>query len=162
MRRRRAISPSGTPDAKPPYVSSPGHAEGKAAGVRILVVEDDQAVRTLICAMLSQLGYEILEAGDGEDGLRIWEKHRDGIALVITDVVMPRMDGRDLARRIQEIHPGVLVIFMSGYSEAPIIEDIECMGAGFLPKPFTVVMLAATVRGALGKMPPGPPDGVNV
>ena len=121
------------------------------ASAKILVVEDEEPVRTLICAMLSQNGYEILAAGDGEEALSLWRSHQSRIAVVLTDVVMPRMSGPELARRIREVTPQTSVIFMSGYSEEPVIDVAVGPDYAFLAKPFTAMDLHAVVRGAIEK-----------
>lgn len=116
---------------------------------KILVVEDEQPVRTFIRAVLAQDGYEILEASNGEEALNLWLSDRHSIRVVLTDVVMPRMGGPELARRIRESTPETVVIFMSGYSDEPVFEHAGGLVYRFLPKPFTPVDLAEAVRGAL-------------
>lgn len=123
-----------------------------ASGHRILVVEDEEPVRTLICAMLAQSGYEILEASNGEEALSVCEACRQPISVVLTDVVMPRMGGPELARRIKETAPETAVIFMSGYADHPVVEGAGDFDYVFIAKPFTSVDLTRTVRGVLERL----------
>lgn len=114
----------------------------------ILVVEDAESIRKLVCAMLSQDGYRCLEAADGAQALEIVEG-AEAIHLVLTDVVMPQMGGTELARRLALLRPEVPIIFMSGYNEDPLVRRVECVPGIFLPKPFTAAALTVKVRQAL-------------
>jgi len=83
----------------------------------ILVVEDEQMVRELVCSLLQGHGYHILEAETGAEALEIWRTHKDRIDLVLTDLVMPdRINGRELAEKLWKDRPDLKVIFTSGYS----------------------------------------------
>jgi len=117
----------------------------------ILLVEDDDIVRNLTGRVLTSLGYRVLAARGGENALRIMEDRRGDIDLVLTDIVMPGMSGRELFERVGALHPGVKVIYMSGYSddEAGKGDDAE-PEAGFLRKPFSRDELAKAVRRRLG------------
>lgn len=119
---------------------------------KILVVEDEQPVRAFIRTVLAQDGYEILEAGNGEEALDVWRSHRDGIRVVLTDVVMPKMGGPELALRIKESVPGIAVVFMSGYSDEPLFERAGELVYRFLPKPFTPMALTEAIRDALNSL----------
>jgi CheY-like chemotaxis protein/anti-sigma regulatory factor (Ser/Thr protein kinase) len=114
----------------------------------ILVVEDESAVRSVMCRSLRARGYEILEAKNGEDALLIAEKHNAPIHLVVTDVVMPEMGGTELFSHLRRWYPTMRTLFISGYTKGAIPEEaLEAGGgAGFLPKPFTLDQLAAEVR----------------
>jgi two-component system cell cycle sensor histidine kinase/response regulator CckA len=114
----------------------------------ILVVEDAEAVRKLVCTMLSHDGYQCLEAADGAQALEVVER-AGNIHLVLTDVVMPEMGGPELARRLAVLRPEVRIIFMSGYTEDPLVHRVEKLSAIFLPKPFTAAALTGKVRQAL-------------
>jgi two-component system, cell cycle sensor histidine kinase and response regulator CckA len=116
----------------------------------ILVVEDAETIRKMVCAMLSQSGYRCLDACDGEEALRLLESAPDSIDLVLTDVMMPKMGGPELARRLSSLRPDLRIIFMSGYSEDPIVRTIERSPSIFLAKPFTAAALLEKVRRALG------------
>lgn len=116
----------------------------------ILLVEDDPSVRLMARRMLTGLGYTVLEAANGAEALQVARKHGAAIDLLITDVVMPRMNGRELARRLAEICPGVKTLYMSGYTENAIAHNhILDEGAHFLQKPFARKVLARKVREAL-------------
>ncbi|MFW5854862.1 MAG: PAS domain S-box protein [Thermodesulfobacteriota bacterium] len=116
----------------------------------ILVVEDNAMVRNLACRILKRGGYTVLTAADGGDALRRMEDHPDPIHLLLTDVVMPDMDGKELSRLASERYPGLKVIFMSGYTENVIahhgVLDTEIR---FLQKPFSVDSLTEKVRRTL-------------
>jgi two-component system cell cycle sensor histidine kinase/response regulator CckA len=134
--------------AEPPApVPEPVAAQGVET---ILVVEDQQNVRGIISEILRRSGYQVLEATDGGEALLICESHPGPIHLVLTDVVMPGMNGRDLARRIEPLKPGAKVLFMSGYTGG-VIDNVGAPGAGFahLQKPFTPESLARKVRQTL-------------
>ncbi len=116
---------------------------------RILLVEDEDAVRTFSSRALLNKGYEMLEAESGEDALSVMAEQEDKyIDLLITDVIMPNMDGPTLAQRMRQDSPGLKIIFISGYTEEKLKEH---MGENiwFLPKPFTLKQLAAKVKEAL-------------
>jgi two-component system, cell cycle sensor histidine kinase and response regulator CckA len=123
----------------------------RAAGAgTVLVVEDEAMVRGMIRKYLAASGYEMLEAETGEEGLRICEQHPTPIHLLLTDVVMPGMDGRQLAERVIALRPETKVLFMSGYPEhAAVRHGVLERGSLFLPKPFTMDTLAGQVRAAL-------------
>jgi two-component system cell cycle sensor histidine kinase/response regulator CckA len=110
----------------------------------ILVVEDADAIRKMVCAMLTQNGYRCLEAVDGADALGLLDGH--DIHLVLTDVVMPNMGGAELARHIVRAWPDMRIIFMSGYTEDPLVSAIRGARSIFLPKPFTAADLLNKVK----------------
>jgi two-component system cell cycle sensor histidine kinase/response regulator CckA len=116
----------------------------------LLVVEDDETVRRLMVRILEQRGYQVLEAGDGEQALKVLTAREAEIGLVLTDMVMPRMGGRELAARIRAGRPGFPVICMSGHTDEALSRtgDIE-PGILFLRKPLRPETLAAKVREAL-------------
>jgi len=119
-------------------------------GERILLVEDESAVRNLGEMMLKSLGYQVISAGGPMDALKLMELETEKIELLITDVVMPEMNGRDFASRIQTRFPDIKIIFMSGYT-ANVIAHRGVLGEGvnFLQKPFTVNALASKLRSVL-------------
>ena len=127
----------------------------------ILVVEDAETIRKMVCAMLRQAGYRCLDASDGEEALGLVERAPDSIDLVLTDVVMPRMGGAELARRLASVRPDLRVVFMSGYCEDPIVRTIERSPSIFLAKPFTAAALMGKVRESLVHPWPGLPQ-VNI
>jgi CheY-like chemotaxis protein len=116
------------------------------SGECILVVEDDTDVRTYVTETLADLGYDVLDAGGGDDALRLIEQHQ-AIALLLTDVVMPGMNGRKLAEEARARRPGLKVLFMTGYSRNAIVHQGRLdPGVDLIQKPLTSDVLAATVR----------------
>jgi len=113
----------------------------------ILLVEDDSAVRGLAMVVLSRFGYSVLEASNGEEALALLATKPDvRVALLITDLVMPRMGGVELARRVEEIYPGTKVLFSSGYPDQTVPMDGVGGRCGFFEKPFIPRNFAAKVR----------------
>ena len=121
------------------------------AGETILLVEDEEAVRALAEMVLRELGYQVLSAGNGLEALQLVHQHRDRrIDLLLTDVVMPQMGGRELAERLRKADPNLKVIFTTGYTaEAEWITSSLSREIFYLPKPFTPVILSQKVREAL-------------
>ncbi len=116
----------------------------------ILVVEDEKMLRHLAVKVLRQYGYEVLEAENGESALNICEEHESPIHMVLTDVVMPGMNGHELAKRLDSITPKTRVLFMSGYTDKTIIKHhILSPQMHFLQKPFKPMDLAIKVREVL-------------
>ncbi len=117
----------------------------------ILLVEDEESVRQLVRDTLVGKGYHVIESDNGESGLAAALKHKGKIDLVITDVVMPGMGGREMVKQLAQSRPGARVLYLSGYTEDAIISDgsIES-GTAFLQKPFTLQNLSRKVREVLG------------
>jgi PAS domain S-box-containing protein len=116
----------------------------------ILLVEDEPAVRALAAQTLQARGYAVIEAMNGEEALRLVKGREAQIRLLITDVVMPQMNGKELAERLQALHPGMKVLYSSGYTENTIVHHgVLKPGIAFLSKPFTPTMLAGKVREVL-------------
>ena len=120
----------------------------------VLLVEDEDAVRALAREVLRRHGYVVLEARHGLDALRTAERHQDPIHLMITDVVMPHMSGRDLAQRFAEVRPNMKVLFMSGYTDHAVVHRDLTPGSAFLQKPFTPKGFARKVRSLLDEKGP--------
>ncbi|MGA3043720.1 MAG: response regulator [Bryobacteraceae bacterium] len=125
----------------------------------ILVVEDGDAVRNLVCLMLVQNGYRVLEARDGHHALRVCRTYSGPIELVLTDLVMPNMQGADLAEHLHRAHPDLRILLMSGYTDLPVVQRFGRDSVAFLPKPFTSVELVAKVRQVLDSPWDGLPAG---
>jgi two-component system, cell cycle sensor histidine kinase and response regulator CckA len=116
----------------------------------VLLVEDDEAARGLWQEMLQTLGYRVLAASNGTQAVEMGSEHAGRIDLLLTDVVMPRMGGRELHEILAEAHPGLRVIFMSGYTADTILrQGIAETGRPFLQKPFTAQQFARKVRETL-------------
>jgi two-component system, cell cycle sensor histidine kinase and response regulator CckA len=125
-------------------------AEPVGGSETILVVEDDDEVRRLAVEILAEYGYRVMEAKNGEGALQIFEHHAGQIDLVVTDVVMPAMGGRELSHHVGRSGPATRIVFMSGYpGEMTIPADAPDAGLFFLAKPFAPRALADKVREAL-------------
>ncbi len=119
---------------------------------KILVVEDEEEVRKLAARILRRQGYEVLEASNGDEALLVCKKWEKSVYLLITDVVMPGMNGHTLADRLALFHPEMKVLYMSGYTDNAIVHHgILRKGVNYIQKPFTVDGLARKVREALDK-----------
>jgi CheY-like chemotaxis protein len=117
----------------------------------VLLVEDEESVRQLVRDTLSAKGYCVIEAEDGEAGLAAASLHDGKIDLLITDVVMPGMGGRELVKQLAQLRPEAKVLYLSGYTEDAILSDGTIdHGAAFLQKPFTLQNLSRKVRDVLG------------
>ncbi|MBP3954813.1 PAS domain S-box protein [Gemmata sp. G18] len=116
----------------------------------VLVVEDDAAVRALTRHILQSAGYAVLEAAGGDEALRVAADHAGRIDLLVTDVVMPGLGGRAAAERLAERHPGLRVLFVSGYTDDAVVRHgVLHESVNFLQKPFTPAALAWKVREVL-------------
>jgi DNA-binding response OmpR family regulator len=116
----------------------------------ILVVEDDEAVRRTTAAMLDALGFTVLVASDCREALALAGRQDSGVDLLLTDVVMPELSGKELCERLRVVRPHLEVLYMSGYTadviaHHGILED----GVHFIQKPFTMDDLARAIRTAL-------------
>ncbi|MDB4952300.1 MAG: Histidine kinase, partial [Gemmatimonadetes bacterium] len=140
-----------------------GGGEREAAvpgrGETVLIVEDEVTVRNLAGRVLSRAGYAVREANDGYEALRVAEDLAAPLDLLLTDVVMPRMRGAEVARRVRELRPGTRVLFFSGDAEATAGGlDVELPGINFIEKPFTPEALARKVREVLDGPPAAAPE----
>ncbi len=132
-------------------------AKRRSAAVRpaggsetVLLVEDEEAVRALSRSILESYGYRVLEAEGPHAAMEMAQRHETPIQLILTDVVMPDMDGADLVSRLAPLHPEAKVLFMSGYTDDAVVRHgMITEGGHFLQKPFTPASLAAKVREVL-------------
>jgi two-component system cell cycle sensor histidine kinase/response regulator CckA len=130
-------------------VAAPEDTEADLTGTaRILLVEDEDAVRTFSTRALTNKGYEVVTAEHGEAGWAVFKEQTKPFDLLITDVMMPGMDGPTLAKEIRAVMPQLKIIFVSGYTEEKL-KDTLGEGIYFLPKPFTLKQLAAKVKEVL-------------
>ena len=129
-------------------------AEAQRGQETILVVEDTDDVRRMICQILLQQGYRVLEASNGHEALELCSSY-DDIHLLLTDVLMPRMDGGELAEHVRRLNPRLPMIFMSGYADDDVVRRATRLAA-FLAKPFTSATLTRKIREVLdGPRPEG-------
>jgi CheY-like chemotaxis protein len=129
------------------------HTDDTHGWETVLLVEDEDAVRALAREVLRRHGYVVLEARHGVDALRVAERHTDDIHLMVTDVVMPHMSGRDLAERLSTVRPTMKVLFMSGYTDHAVMHRDLTPWSAFIQKPFTPETFARKVRTVLDAEP---------
>jgi two-component system, cell cycle sensor histidine kinase and response regulator CckA len=129
--------------------SSARRPERPPGGYTVLVVDDEEAVRQLACRMLTWTGYQCLEARHGREALATIEEHNGPVHLVLTDIKMPGMNGRELGREIEQRWPGKPILYMSGFASEIFRSGLLEPGAPFLAKPFTQDDVAAKVRALL-------------
>jgi two-component system cell cycle sensor histidine kinase/response regulator CckA len=119
---------------------------------RVLLVEDEDAVRAFAVRALTRQGYKVLEAASGLEALEVMEREAGGVDIVVSDVVMPEMDGPTMYNELRKSHPDIKVIFVSGYPDEAFRKRIsEGAQVAFLPKPFTLPELAAKVKEELAR-----------
>lgn len=118
-------------------------------GEEILLVEDDKLVRSVIVEVLQNYGYKMLTASNGQEGFETFKNNNKTLNLVIADVIMPKMNGIELAREIEKENPGTKILFMSGYSEQ--VNNLEEMGVNYIKKPFDPLDLVKKIRYVLDK-----------
>ncbi len=136
-----------TPESASPAQSPLSENAGSET---VLLVEDEESVRELVRETLRSRGYKVLEAENGEAGLRLAETCQERIDILITDVVMPGIGGRELAKKLAALRPGIAVLYLSGYTEDAVFNaGSMAPGTAFLQKPFTLQTLARKVRDVL-------------
>ena len=113
----------------------------------VLVVEDEESVRALACRILRERGYVVIEAADGIEALRLAENHAGQLHLILTDIVMPGMSGKNLVSNLETARPGIKSLYMSGYTEGTIVhQGVLDSNVAFIQKPFTSKDLVRKVR----------------
>jgi signal transduction histidine kinase/CheY-like chemotaxis protein len=144
-RHRGAVEP------RPIEATLPANVEQALTGAeRILLVEDEPQVRTVAARVLRQAGYRVLEATNGRDGVQLARRERGRIDLIVTDVVMPEMGGREMVDLVRVFIPGAAVLFVSGYTAGALSTPTDpAPDAAFLQKPFAPTELLAAVRARL-------------
>ncbi|MCI0545566.1 MAG: ATP-binding protein, partial [Actinobacteria bacterium] len=132
-------------------IPTPGPTKAARPGVEtVLLVEDEESVRTMVSDLLIDTGYKVLEARHGIHALEVAAEHQGPIHLLITDVVMPQMGGGELAQRLTALRPGVRVLFMSGYTDDAIVRHgVLERGTAFIQKPFSLQIFTRRIREVL-------------
>ena len=134
------------PPARPEIAEPPSDARLET----VLLVEDEGGIRALVRKILRRQGYEVLEAAGGEEAIRTALSHIGRIDLLLTDVMMPGINGRELADRLRQTMPHLRVLFISGYTNERSLYSAELPeGTEFLQKPFTLTTLLEKVRKVL-------------
>lgn len=115
----------------------------------IIVVDDDPAVRRIASRILTEEGFSVLEAADGDEALRLAEEHGRNVSLIVTDIVMPRVNGIELLERLSRSRPSLPVVLMSGYTSQELMGRALAVPCGVLRKPFAPEVLLEEVRRCL-------------
>jgi two-component system cell cycle sensor histidine kinase/response regulator CckA len=137
------------PTVAPAHVEVPSTSSSRGT---IMLVEDEAAVREATKRMLRKFGFTVIEARDGEEALKLWQREGTTVDVVLTDVVMPTMGGAELARVLRERCPDLRVVFMSGYTQGTLEPSaMDGNSTRFLPKPFTADQLVGTLRELVGE-----------
>jgi two-component system cell cycle sensor histidine kinase/response regulator CckA len=133
---------AGKPDAAPVVPSADLTGQGT-----ILLVEDEEGLRALNARGLVSRGYSVLEAGNGVEAIEVLQKNGGQVDLVVSDVVMPEMDGPTLLKELRKRNPALKIIFVSGYAEEAFAKSLpQGEQFSFLPKPFTLKQLVGAVK----------------
>ena len=134
-------------DAPAPVETASSAPPARGGHETVLLAEDDAAVREVAGEALSQRGYRVLRAPDGQTALELAAAHAGEIAILVTDLVMPGMSGRELAEALTALRPGLQVLYISGYTDDAVVRHgILAEGLAYLQKPFSAEALAAKVR----------------
>jgi two-component system, response regulator len=137
-------------EALPDRIMREGTVPPARGSETILLVEDEAAVRVAARRILDRFGYHVIEAPGAEEALALAVKHGEPVHLLLTDIVMPRMSGRELAKVFTRLHSEARVVFMSGYTDDDVLRrDVSRTGTWYLQKPFSADALARKVREAL-------------
>jgi CheY-like chemotaxis protein len=149
--------PANVPEliAEPEPASAGPAAKGRKE--TILLVEDEEILRMWVKAVLLQFNYQVVEAANGAEALRVWEEHAGKFALLLTDMVMPEgMTGSELAKQLKSREPRLKVIYTSGYSSEIMGSNSDLRDTPFLPKPYSAPQLTRLVRECLDHKPTVP------
>jgi PAS domain S-box-containing protein len=148
--------PLAAPSARPAERAAPGAASGAVAGT-ILLVEDEDAVRLTAQRTLERMGLVVMSACDGEEALELFERHGEDLACALVDVMMPRVSGDEVCRRMRARLAGLPILVMSGYHAGAITDRLAGVVDAVVQKPFTPAGLQEAVRRALSRAPESAP-----
>jgi CheY-like chemotaxis protein len=138
------------PAPEAPPAPRPGVLSVSSLGSEVvLLAEDNDMLRTLATTFLRRHGYQVLAVADGQEAVEEYERHRGRVSAVVLDLMMPRLSGRDVLRRLRAIDPAVRVVFASGYSDTQLSEEEQASVQGFVNKPYRERDLVRAVRAAL-------------
>jgi signal transduction histidine kinase/CheY-like chemotaxis protein len=149
----RLEAPAAPPGPTPSRVAGPVGSE------TILLADDNDMIRTLAATFLRQSGFQVLLAGDGQEAVEVFRREHDRVQLVVLDMRMPRLSGREALTHLRQIDPGVRVLFASGYADTPPGEGEQAGVLGFIAKPYRQHDLVQAVRQALDRPRPERPSG---
>jgi two-component system, cell cycle sensor histidine kinase and response regulator CckA len=148
----RAYIPATETPAEQPFVQTPSPRIGR--GEAVLVIEDDEDMRALTVRILTQNGYSVVSADRGATAVTMLEDPANFFDLILTDVVMPEMSGREVAKQAATLRPELPVLFMSGYAEDLVTDDnTKSKRFDVVEKPFTQAALLGSVAAAIGRKP---------
>lgn len=153
--RFEVVLPAGAGEVAPPSVVGPATPGWQGRGLALLV-DDEAAVRRVVRQILTTAGFEVLEAVDGADGVDAFRRRASEFAIVVLDLTMPRMDGRQALAAIRGIRPAVPVVIISGYAIGEGAEPLEDAYTGVLHKPFTNAALVSRIRELTARDEPAP------
>jgi CheY-like chemotaxis protein len=146
------VAPATAGGWAPAAAAAAPDARRTARGETLLVVDDEASVRLALQRLLRKHGYEVLVAADGVEALALLERYNGPVDLLLTDMVMPRMGGRELATRFLRLQPRARVVYMSGYTEDDALrDDVRDAESSFLAKPFALTAVIALVRESLDR-----------
>ena len=132
-----------------------GEHEWIMSGSMVLIVDDEPHIRSLVKSILQREHYQVLEAGDGSQALEVCREHGSAIDLLLTDIVMPKLDGIQLVDQLYPVYPNMRFLYMSGKCDVEAVQrDIREKGCGFIRKPFEINVLAETIRELLAPATP--------
>jgi signal transduction histidine kinase/CheY-like chemotaxis protein len=146
----RIVLPSVTDDSRATEGDAESTGPVRGRGERILIIDDEYAVRNVLGLSLTHLGYEVVTASSGLEGLEVYAEERGTFDLVILDILMPGLSGEDVFVRLQKMNPDVRVLLVSGFSSSEVVARILSSGGrDFVQKPFLIDVLSKKVRGCL-------------
>ena len=146
----RIVLPSVTDDSREVAGDAESTGPVRGRGERVLIIDDEYAVRNVLGLSLTHLGYEVITASSGLEGLEIYAEERGAFDLVILDILMPGLSGEDVFVRLQKMSPDVRVLLVSGFSSGDVVARILSSGGrDFIQKPFLIDVLSRKVRGCL-------------